>query len=235
MIENRLIEQIKNIIESENITCADSNLFVSNCRGILESNNLKHDFPILSFYCDWTLHPNIDKNHFLYNILGDISKGYSTDGQNGEYSVIPHLKIYELLNEIFKFLNFIYKQEQIIFANEFSFQNLFMKIFENLILRKIHFPKEKNKIYNREIKKIISDSSSSQIEGDKNPIIINSIVIEEIKLNMVKFQLTMDNLTFQLRGGKDKEVKIIEILELKIEFNKLGQLEFSFIDASKNW
>lgn len=235
MIEERLINQIKKIIESENISSSDSNQFISNCRGILESKKIKSRFPILSFYCDWTLHPNIDRNPFLYNILGDISKGYSTNGQAGQYSVIPHLKIDKLLNEIFSFLSFINKNEKELFNNIFSIQNLLLSILENLIERKIHFPKEKNKDYHKEIKKIISESSSSQIEGDKNPIIIDSIVIKEIKLNMVKFQMSMDNLTFQLRGGNDKEVKIIEILELKIEFNKKGQLEFSFMDASNKW
>jgi hypothetical protein len=235
MIKRSLTEKIIYIVKSANISDADANLFLSSCRGIIEIDNLKSNFPVLSFYCDWTLHPNIDRNPFLYSILGEISSGYSMGGSNGNYSVVKPLKIYELLNELIAFLNLIYEGEKVIFDNEHSIQNLLIKILENLKHRKIHFPNERNSSTDNKIDSIISKSSEKSIDADKNPIIINSIMIEEIKLNIVKFQMIMDYLTFEIRGWQKKEVIINEILEIFIELNKFGQFEFYCKDGSIKW
>ena len=209
MIDNKLKHSIIAFINSKNITKENVTQFMSDCRNLLEYNKENEKYPTLFFYCNWLLHPNIDRNPFMFAILGDLSMGLSGTGKNSGYSVVKMIRIKELINDIINFNIEVFSnsKQEIIFSVK-EIQDLICQIFSNLTERKLHFPESKSKNDQKKIDTIISsatqisqnvdniekhiDSSLDSNIDYSSPVLIKSLVIKNVISNTVLFEMKVD-------------------------------------------
>jgi len=184
-------------ISKENVT-----QFMTDCRTIIEFSNQKEKYPVLYFYSNWVLHPNIDRNHFLYSILGEINFKLSSVEN---FHVAPILKITKLIQEITEFITDMFSSERIMITTSYLTE-LINQIFFNLTYRKIHFPIEQDKKEKKKIDEIINSTfenaekvntvdkfTNPQLDSEfdySKPILIDSIMVKEVTRGCILFQMT---------------------------------------------
>lgn len=110
MIKNIIENSIIYFCSSQKVTKEKVTQFLTDCRVFIESEDQSDEFPILYFYCNWALHPNVDRNPFLYTIIGGISKKFSGVG---DYDIVPILEITKLISESIAFITMILEQRKI--------------------------------------------------------------------------------------------------------------------------
>jgi hypothetical protein len=189
-------------VKSQQISKENVTQFMTDCRTIIESSNQKVKYPILYFYCNWVLHPNIDRNPFLYDILGEIN--FKLSGVEN-FHVATVLKITKLIQEIAEFVTDMFQSERIMIMTSYL-TRLTNQIFFNLTYRKIHFPIEQDKKEKKKIEVIINSTlenaekvntvdkfTDPQLDSEfdySNPILIDSIMVKEVTREYILFQMT---------------------------------------------
>ncbi|OGZ70255.1 MAG: hypothetical protein A2904_01150 [Candidatus Staskawiczbacteria bacterium RIFCSPLOWO2_01_FULL_33_9] len=73
-------------------------------RKLLEGNKIKSVYPILNFYCNWALHPEIDKTSSVRSILEKIEQGILSKKYN-VWAVWAMIDFEEFHREMGLFLN----------------------------------------------------------------------------------------------------------------------------------
>ena len=74
-MEEEIVRKLKSAFDEPIEKEKDVVYILAEIRKILESNKIKSTFPILNFYCNWALHPEIDKTSSIRPMLEKIEQG----------------------------------------------------------------------------------------------------------------------------------------------------------------
>lgn len=241
MIKNTIENSIISFVRSQKVTKEKVTQFLTDCRVFIESENKSDEFFILYFYCNWALHPNIDRNPFLYTIVGEISKKFSG---GGDYNIVPVLEITRLISESLAFISMILDQRKMQIQVSADFiSELIWQIFSNLAHRKIQLPSERSKKAKLKIDKIIdlSGEEAEKLDTSKKfkrpgldyskPIIIKSIEVEKVDEGGVYFDIFLDDYTHLIRNTAPKNLTIKMGIKINIKADFKGGIKVSYSSA----
>lgn len=74
-IRNDITEKLQSVLQKDNFEETDVIYVLSRIRIILEIDEMKKNFKVLNFYCDWALHVQIEN-------IGSISQTLQKPGEN---------------------------------------------------------------------------------------------------------------------------------------------------------
>lgn len=244
MINSIVTKSIIDFVNSKEITKEKTTQFLADCRNVIESTKKQEIYPTLYFYCIWALHPDIDRNPFVFKVLEEMSCEASGIGENGTYNISNKLRIFKLIDEIIDIIIESFNPSIAELSDKYL-ENLLFQILRNLSHRKLHFPEQKSKKeeikFDEAVKKAsfvaqIVDESKKSNNMDVNnfqPIIINSICIENVVDNLVSFELTIDEYTSKIRNEEPKNVIIKWPIRISIKLDETGNLRFYSSDLKK--
>lgn len=223
---------LKQVVTKETVT-----QFLSDCRSLIEFQKTQDDFSTLYFYCNWSLHSNIDKNQYVYEFLGNISECFS--GVNN-YNIAPYFKLWPLTENILDIISITLPQIPFGVSDTFLTKLIF-QIFHNLMHRTINFPLERNKSSQKKIEDIVKKASIVSEKVDKvdkhlnpklvktadysKPVIVSSFKISAVENNSVFFELMIDKST------SDKEITVLTGFKLTITTKSANEINFKFEDV----
>lgn len=244
MINSIVTKSIIDFVNSNDITKEKTTQFLADCRSIIESTKKQEIYPTLYFYCIWALHPDIDRNPFVFKVLDEMSCEVTGIGESGTYNISNKLRIYQLIDELIDIIIESFNPNIAELSDKYI-ENLLFQILRNLSHRKLHFPEQKNKKeeikYDNVIRRASSiaktvDESKKSIDKEvdySQPLIINSISIENVVDNLVSFELTFDDYTHKIRNEEPKNVKIKWPIRISIKLDETGNLRFYSSDLKK--
>ncbi len=74
-LRNKVLDQISEVLESENISIASVCYFMQSIRIFLEIDDVKTQYPITNHYCNWILHKNLTSSNSP-QIIKEISEAF---------------------------------------------------------------------------------------------------------------------------------------------------------------
>ena len=98
-------QSLLNLMSKNDISLEDIELMFVRARLILEKLNIKHEYPQLNFYCDWVVHPEINRPNkvidLILNLNQKILRDYGLKKGMNIHSLIEPDKLWSELNVFF--------------------------------------------------------------------------------------------------------------------------------------
>src|SRR5207253_2441883 len=79
---NHLTQHIKQLMSARTVSQADLIDILRRCRLMLDQNKTKSSYPVLSLYCNWLQHDEIDRHPTGFEILEKIDRLSITHGSD---------------------------------------------------------------------------------------------------------------------------------------------------------
>jgi hypothetical protein len=184
------VKEISEILLQPIISKNDVGQLLNKIRCLIELENKQAKYKTLFFYCNWIVHPVIDKNKELYSILEMLNIGFAKLPEGKFYTnvVFDGLRVFDLrIDLIDLFIEFSLPRINID-------AKFLLKIFNNLLLKPIRYPdiqKAKDGKRNATVLKVIGIERlrNNYDPSNHSPMVIKSIKIESIIDNKVTFVL----------------------------------------------
>lgn len=158
-----LKKNLESLLSKKNISRDDIELIFVRIRLILEKLNIKEEYSQLNFYCDWIVHPEINRPNKVIDLILNLNEKILKDFDLKKPIDIPSLiDPNKLSNELNIFFKEILKSNNYR-INEQNWPSFFYLICEILINRPLKIPDNPPKSYQDKIEQIKNYSTSSGI------------------------------------------------------------------------
>jgi hypothetical protein len=127
-MKDAISQKIMAIVSKESVTENDQIAFFVWTRHILELNKQKKTYPILNFYCNWVVHPEINRYEMPREILTGLAKAL--------YELDKHHSTHQASIEMSRCLGpSALRLEIETFYKEFDFEIMFLRVWGDFIKR----------------------------------------------------------------------------------------------------
>lgn len=89
--QKQILTWFEELERNREIRVSNVSHLMSLCRHLLEDNHIQSKYPHLKFYCDWSLHPKLDRSRLTIRILDQISDELSSPGPKEYNDVVLEL------------------------------------------------------------------------------------------------------------------------------------------------
>lgn len=183
------------LISKNDISQEDIELMFVRARLILEKLNIKHEYPQLNFYCDWVVHPEINRPNKVIDLILNLNQKIFHDYGDSKGIINIHSLIepdrlwYELNMFYIKVL-----KSNIHKLDEENWSKLFYSLCHILSNRPLRIPENPPKNYAHKIEEIKNFSVGKHILGITSfELEINDGTIEGIPKGAIMWKAITTN------------------------------------------
>lgn len=142
---------------------------MSSFRHIIEEKGIQKEYEYLNLYCNWTLHPEIDKSSKGFDILQSLSNAFTEHNSNpngpkwiGD-QVIESLSLHKLKEDIERFCDELKINKELISSKEGWEQFVTFLIINELQNKPIKIPEELGKKMGIKITESLKDENDNTV------------------------------------------------------------------------
>jgi hypothetical protein len=116
--------------------------FMKEVRELIELKKTKSEYPLLNFYCNWCVHPELSDSNTIYNILEEISEIFLSEKEAGPSFVaqVNHLLSMEELRRQMLVLLGSENIPDFWFSIPDNWQGFRQRLLANIVQKPIQFP-----------------------------------------------------------------------------------------------
>jgi hypothetical protein len=185
----KMKQSLLNLMSKKDISLEDIELMFVRARLILEKLNIKHEYPQLNFYCDWVVHPEINRPNKVIDLILNLNQKILRDyGLKKEINIHSLIEPDKLWNELNMFFVKVLKSNNHKLDKE-NWSKLFYGLCHILSNRPLKIPENPPKIYADKIEQIKNFNVGQHIVGITSfELEINDGTIEGIPKDAVMWK-----------------------------------------------
>lgn len=238
-LPRKTTQQMYEVLHKDVMTTPETSFVMHELRCLIEDNeNWRDKLRLLHFYCDWSVHSQIDRQWHCETFIRDLNKTLWQLDESGQfcsernYNMAHFLKIPQLLQEIELLLSATF-YEKIVPTQTFIFA-LFSLLQDRPVLP---VDSDKGKLHSGSKR---YETLRSELGIDTNRPLIKNLVIAEVQDTMIAFECQMDGEETNLRGEitfpvcseppfvfeneRTKENELAEMLGKVLQMRNMGNL-----------
>ena len=238
-LPRKTTQQMYEVLHKDVMTTPETSFVMHELRCLIEDNeNWRDKLRLLHFYCDWSVHSQIDRQWHCETFIRDLNKTLWQLDESGQfcsernYNMAHFLKIPQLLQEIELLLSATF-YEKIVPTQTFIFA-LFSLLQDRPVLP---VDSDKGKLHSGSKR---YETLRGELGIDTNRPLIKNLVIAEVQDTMIAFECQMDGVETNLRGEitfpvcseppfvfeneRTKENELAEMLGKVLQMRNMGNL-----------